>query len=579
MAPEYGASSGYFPVDQRTLEYLRATGRPESHIALVEAYCKHQHLWFDPQGVPRYTEVIAIDLDKVGISIAGPHRPQDRLAPGDTVGWLAGASKPGRRPAADRGPPNGAVAIAAITSCTNTSDPRLVIASGLLARKARQFGLKPPPWVKTSLAPGSPAAESYLKRSGLLGDLEALGFGIVGFGCTTCIGNSGALVPRMTEAIESHDILPVAVLSGNRNFPGRVHPQIEASFPASPPLVIAYALAGHVNLDILSDPVARMSDGRAIHLRDLWPTGAEIDAALAASVQASDIQTAYQRAEENEIWRELDAPCSPLFPWSATSTYIRRPPFASRKSRSRLGSYRAHPLIVLGDDITTDHISPAGQVPARSAAAQYLVARGEDPKDLNVFAARRGNWEVMLRGAFTNRSVRNLLDPSLPPGSTIHARSGSTMPLWLAAELYESEGASLVVVAGERYGTGSSRDWAAKSLWLLGVRAVLAVSFERIHRSNLIGMGIIPLQLPSQITPATLALTARDTLEITADPAVLSRGAGVPVLLHRAGEDGATTVDQSFTATAAIETALEVELLVEGGILPYILRRSSSGAS
>jgi aconitate hydratase len=573
MAPEYGASCGFFPVDQRTLEYLRATGRPESHIALVEAYCKHQHLWFDPQVEPRYTEVIDIDLNEVETSIAGPHRPQDRLTPGRTVAWLAEASRPGRRPLTGGGPPNGAVAIAAITSCTNTSDPRLVVAAGLLARKARQFGLAPPPWVKTSLAPGSPAAESYLRRSGLLEDLEALGFAIVGFGCTTCIGNSGALVPGMVAAIESDGILPVAVLSGNRNFPGRVHPQIDASFLASPPLVVAYAIAGHVGLDILNCPLAHAADGRAIHLRDLWPTGAEIDAVLAASLRAADIQMAYQRAQENETWRRLDAPSTPLFPWSETSTYIRRPPFASRKSNSRLGSYRAHPLLVLGDDITTDHISPAGQVPGGSPAAQYLVTRGEDPKDLNVFAARRGNWEVMLRGLYTNRSVRNLLDPDLPAGSTIHASSGSRLPLWLAAGLYESEGTSLVVVAGERYGTGSSRDWAAKGLWLLGVRAVLALSFERIHRSNLIGMGIIPLQLPAQLTPAKLALGARDTLEIRADPAVLTPGARVPVRIHRAGGAGATSID--FVATAAVETALEVELLVEGGILPYILRRSA----
>ena len=574
MAPEYGASCGFFPVDQRTLEYLRATGRPESHIALVAAYCKHQHLWFDPQAVPRYTEIIDIDLNEVETSIAGPHRPQDRLAPRGTVAWLAGASRPGQRPLTGGGPPNGAVAIAAITSCTNTSDPRLVVAAGLLARKARQFGLAPPPWVKTSLAPGSPAADFYLRRSGLLEDLQALGFGIVGFGCTTCIGNSGALVPEMANAIESDGILPVAVLSGNRNFPGRVHPQIGASFLASPPLVVAYALAGHVGLDIVNSPVAHAADGRAIHLRDLWPTGAEIDAVLAASLQAADIPMAYERAEDNEIWRQLDAPSTPLFPWSETSTYIRRPPFASRKSNSRLGSYTAHPLIVLGDDITTDHISPAGHVPARSPAAQYLVTRGEDPMDLNVFAARRGNWEVMLRGLYTNGSVRNLLDPDLPAGSTIHASSGSRLPLWLAAELYESEGTSLVVVAGERYGTGSSRDWAAKGLWLLGVRAVLALSFERIHRSNLIGMGIIPLQLPAQFTPAKLALTARDTLEIKADPAVLSPGARVPVRVHRAGDAEVTSID--FMATAAIETALEVDLLVEGGILPYILRRSLS---
>jgi aconitate hydratase len=588
MAPEYGASCGFFPVDERTLEYLRATGRAESHIALVEGYCRRQQLWFDPQAVPRYTDVIEIDLGKIETSLAGPHRPQDRLSPRDTVAWLGGALKAARRvvnggdpPAVERapsgeGPPDGAVAIAAITSCTNTSDPRLVIAAGLLARRARKLGLAPPSWVKTSLAPGSPTAEFYLRRSGLLEDLEASGFGIVGFGCTTCIGNSGALVPAMAAVIESGAVLPVAVLSGNRNFPGRVHPQIEASFLASPPLVVAYALAGHVNLNILDDPVARTSSGRVIYLRDLWPTGAEIDAALAASVQATDVRIAYERAEDNEIWHRLDAPSTPLFPWSATSTYIRRPPFASIKSTTRLGHYRAHPLLVLGDDITTDHISPAGQISARSAAAEYLVARGEDPEDLNVYAARRGNWEVMLRGVFTNRSVRNLLDPRLPPGSTVHAGSGAAMPLWLAAERYESEGASLVVVAGERYGTGSSRDWAAKGLWLLGVRAVLALSFERIHRSNLIGMGIIPLLLPPQFAPEKFALVAGDTLEIEADPAILSPGAAVRVVIHRAARGGAMIDGQAFVATAAIETALEVRLLVEGGILPHILRHSLS---
>jgi aconitate hydratase len=565
MAPEYGASCGFFPVDERTLEFLRATGRPESHVARVESYCRHQHLWFDPSAQPRYTEVIHIDLGEVEISIAGPHRPQDRLTPGKTVAWLAKASRAlqgGQLPnggpdrAANAGgaantarPPNGAVAIAAITSCTNTSDPRLLIAAGLLARKARQLGLSPPSWVKTSLAPGSPAAARYLQRSGLLADLEALGFGIVGFGCTTCIGNSGALVPGTDRS----DIIPVAVLSGNRNFPGRVHPQIEASFLASPPLVVAYALAGHVNLDILNDPI----DGKAIYLQDLWPAGAQIDAAMAA-VHATDFALAHELAEGSEIWRELEAPSTPLFPWRQDSTYIRRPPFASREAQTRLGSYSAHPLIVLGDDITTDHISPAGQISARSAAGEYLVRRGEHPEDLNVFASRRGNWEVMLRGLFTNRSVRNLLDPQLPPGSTIHASSGTPMPLWLAAERYESEGTSLVVIAGERYGTGSSRDWAAKGLWLLGVRAVLAVSFERIHRSNLIGMGIVPLQLSSPV----IGLIARDTLEIRIDPADLSPGSRVPVMLR----------GQQVEATAAVETVLEVELLRAGGILPYILR-------
>ena len=568
MAPEYGASCGFFAVDERTLEYLRATGRPDTLVRVVEEYCKRQHLWFEPDAEPRFTEVVELDLSGVEISLAGPRRPQDRLAPGETsaaVRQLTREDSAGDSGAIRR---DGAVAIAAITSCTNTSDPRLVVAAGLLARKARALGLKPQPWVKTSLAPGSPAAELYLRRSNLLDDLEALGFGIVGYGCTTCIGNSGPLAPAMLEAIEERGIAPVAVLSGNRNFPGRVHPLIEASFLASPPLVVAYALAGDVDRDITSDPIGESADGRVIYLRDLWPTGVEIDAALAASVSPADFFDAYQRAEENEIWRGLDAPSTPLFPWDEKSTYIRRPPFASADGVTRLGSYVAHPLLVLGDDITTDHISPAGQVPAGSDAAEYLVARGENAQDLNVFAARRGNWEAMLRGLFTNSTVRNLLAPNTPPGSTIHAASGDVLPLRLAAERYHADRESVVVIAGERYGTGSSRDWAAKGLWLLGVRAVLALSFERIHRSNLIGMGILPIVLPER-----LALTVGDTIAIDAAPEDVVPRATVSISIQRLS--GKT---ESLTAAVAVETALEVTLLKDGGILPHILRRISKEA-
>jgi aconitate hydratase len=613
MAPEYGASCGFFAVDERTLEYLRATGRPDTLVRMVEEYCRRQHLWFEPDAEPRFTEVVEIDLSGVEISLAGPRRPQDRLTPAGTAaavrklarsdsagdsgadGVAIGRGDSGRdgvagaicagsadvgaacSDAVDSGSriggggairPNGAVAIAAITSCTNTSDPRLVVAAGLLARKARALGLNPQPWVKTSLAPGSPAAELYLRRSNLLDDLEALGFGIVGYGCTTCIGNSGPLAPTMQEAIAKRGITPVAVLSGNRNFPGRVHPLIEASFLASPPLVVAYALAGDVDRDITSDPIGEAADGRVIYLRDLWPTGVEIDTALAASVSPADFFKAYQQAEENEIWRGLDAPSTPLFPWDEKSTYIRRPPFASADGATRLGSYVAHPLLVLGDDITTDHISPAGQVPAGSDVAEYLVTRGENAQDLNVFAARRGNWEAMLRGLFANSSVRNLLAPNIPPGSTIHAATGDILPLRLAAERYHAARESVVVIAGERYGTGSSRDWAAKGLWLLGVRAVLALSFERIHRSNLIGMGILPIVLPER-----LALTVGDTIAINADPEDVVPRATVSISIQRL-----TGKTESFTAAVAVETALEVTLLKDGGILPHILRHIAKEA-
>jgi aconitate hydratase len=558
MAPEYGASSGFFPIDARTLDYLRSTGRPPARLELVEHYARHQKLWFDPLAEPRYTDIVEIDLSSVEVSIAGPRRPQDRLSPSQTVAALDNSA------ARKKSNADGAVAIAAITSCTNTSDPRQVIAAGLLARKARALGLSPPAWVKTSFAPGSPTAANYLRRAGLLDDMEAQGFGIVGFGCTTCIGNSGPLTEPMVDAIE-HGAAPVAVLSGNRNFPGRVHAQLDANFLASPPLVIAYALAGDVNRDILNDPLGRTATGDAIYLRDIWPSGAEIDAATKLAHDAGDIAQAYDLAEDNREWAALPASAAPLYSWNVASTYIRRPPFASDTGSSKLGRFVAHPLLVLGDDITTDHISPAGQVPANSDAAAYLTLHGENPRDLNVYASRRGNWEVMLRGLYTNKSVRNLLDPELPAGTTIYAVDGAIMPLWKAAERYAAAGRAVVVVAGERYGTGSSRDWAAKGLWLLGVRAVLAQSFERIHRSNLIGMGILPLRLSQR-----LSLVSGDVIEIDADAAALQPRSSVAVRIRR--KDGNV---EALNAAAAIETNLDVELLRVGGILPYMLRKAA----
>jgi aconitate hydratase len=370
----------------------------------------------------------------------------------------------------------------------------------------------------------------------------------------------------MVTALETSGVTPVAVLSGNRNFPGRVHPRIDSSFLASPPLVVAYALAGDVTRNMLEDPIGMASDGHQVYLRDLWPTSADIARATAAAHDPADIANAYERAEANEIWQQLDAPATPLFPWDDASTYIRPPPFASA-SEPRIGAYLAHPLLVLGDDITTDHISPAGQIATDSDAGHHLVSRGEDARDLNVFASRRGNWEVMLRGLFTNKSVRNLLETSLAPGTTIHAPSGDVLPLWQAAERYRADGASVVVVAGDRYGTGSSRDWAAKGLWLLGVRAVLALGFERIHRSNLIGMGILPLLLPENLPPSELALHAGDTLAIDARAENLAPGAALEISVQRPN-----AADFRFTARAAIETAFEVELLKAGGILPHILR-------
>ena len=568
MAPEYGSSSSFFPIDATTLAYLASTGRPAEHVALVEAYARRTGLWFDPQAEPAYGETLELDLGSIDVCLAGPRRPQDLVRTREVRATLAPLRRPDHTPTTDlQAVPDAAVAIAAITSCTNTSDPRLLVAAGLLARKARRLGLRAKPWVKTSMAPGSPAAEHYLQRAGLLEDLEALGFGIVGYGCTTCIGNSGELTPSVQEAMETREILPVAVLSGNRNFPGRVHPQVDAAFLASPPLTVAYAIAGDMDRDILVDPVTTLPDGRAVGLADLWPSGAEIDAAMACAVRPQDFAPAYEAAEASPAWAKLDAPTSALFPWDPASTYIRRPPFVAIDAESRLGHYCATALMVVGDDVTTDHISPAGAVLATGAAARYLIEHGENPSDLNVFSSRRGNWEAMVRGLFTNRAVKNLLHPQGAPGSTLHHPSGEVLPLWLAAERYRAEGRPVVIIAGERYGMGSSRDWAAKGAALLGCRAVLASSFERIHRSNLVNMGILPLSLPPGMAPGDLNLQVSDIIVIDAVPERLAPRCHVPVTVRRA--DG---TELSFSAAAAVETRLEVEVLDAGGVIPLMLR-------
>jgi aconitate hydratase len=555
MAPEYGSSTGYFPIDAATLRYLRETGRAEASVALVEAYSRATGLWFDPEAAPTYMRVIEIDLGMIGLSLAGPRRPQDLVASADIPALLGGRD--------DGATPRRPVAIAAITSCTNTSDPRQLIAAGLVARKARALGLTPPDWVKTTFAPGSPTAERLLRRAALLEDLEAVGFAIVGYGCTVCIGNSGPLAPAMDAAMEA-GAEPVGILSGNRNFPGRVHPRIEDAFLASPALVVAYALAGDAAIDIARDPI-----GHA-WLGDLWPSGAEIDAVAAQAMRPEDYAAAYEAREASAAWAALPAPGGALYPWDAASTYLRRPSFARIEREDRLGQYRAAPLIVLGDDVTTDHISPAGAIPPDSDAARWLIAHGADPADLNVFSSRRGNWEVMLRGLFTNRTVRNLLGDAIPPGSTL--AGDEMLPLWQAAARYAEAGTPVVIVAGERYGMGSSRDWAAKGARLLGARAVLASSFERIHRSNLVNMGILPLRLPHDRHPAPLALGPDDRIEIDAPAETLVPRASVPVAIHRA--NGSV---ERFTARAEVETALELSVLRASGIIPLILQAAISG--
>ncbi|SSW70715.1 Aconitate hydratase A [Achromobacter veterisilvae] len=564
MAPEYGATTGYFPIDGETLAYLRQTGRPEAHIALVGAYAERAGIALDPDAAPRYTRVVDIALDGVQMHVAGPKRPQDLHPYTGTKAILQGLGFAPRARA--DGLPRHAIAIAAITSCTNTSDPRLLTAAGLLARKARQAGLRVPAWVKTSLGPGSPAAAAYLARAGLLEDLAAVGFDIVGYGCTTCIGNSGPLPAAVRDAMAAGAVHPVAVLSGNRNFTGRIHPDLDLGFLMSPPLVIAFALAGDAERDLGREPVQISPDGRAIHLRDLWPDEAEIDAALAAGQRPDDYRGAFRIASANPAWQALQSPDTARFPWDPASTALRRPPFASTDEAGQLGRYTAHPLLVLGDDVTTDHLSPASAIPPDSPIADFLVERGDKRDDLNVFASRRGNWQVMMRAAFYSKSLVNLLCPEAPVGHTRHAPSGGIEPIWAAAARYAQAGQPVVLVAGERYGTGSSRDWAAKGQRLLGIRAVLAVSFERIHRSNLIGMGILPLRLPKGVTPASLRIRSGDRIDIDADPAALMPRGAVPVRILRAG--GGT---ETLLAAAAVETRLEIRLLRMGGVIPAIL--------
>ncbi len=571
MAPEYGATTGYFPVDRNTLDYLRETGRTEKHITLIERYTKRTGLWFDPHAEPRYTKILDIDLADIHMHIAGPKRPQDLLRYQDIAKTLQRLDfQPRGR---SRHMPRHPIAIAAITSCTNTSNPRLLIAAGLVARNANRLGLKVPPWVKTSLGPGSPAAATYLQRADLIKDLSSVGFDIVGYGCTTCIGNSGPLPELVKNALAEGEIHPVAVLSGNRNFPGRIHPDLDLGFLMSPPLVIAFALAGNAELDLSQEPVQTTGDGRAVFLSDLWPDEDEIDALVALSSNPQDYGRDFKIASANPAWHKLEAPSTALFPWDERSTSLRRPPFASTDEGSLLGKYTAYPLLIVGDDVTTDHISPASAIPPDSLVADFLVERGDARNDLNVFASRRGNWEVMMRAGFYSKSLKNRLKPDMPVAHTLHIPSGTVQPIWEVAERYRQDGDSTVLLAGARYGTGSSRDWAAKSQRLLGIRAVLAVSFERIHRSNLIGMGILPLRLPDGVNPCSLDLKPGDQITIDADPDTLAPRVTVEVSITR--KNGGT---EMFFAVAAVETQLEAQLLREGGVIPAILKKTISAA-
>ncbi|WP_458779720.1 aconitate hydratase AcnA [Arthrobacter sp. D3-16] len=577
MAPEYGATTGYFPIDGHVLDYLHETGRSTFQRNLVETYARAGGFWFDPDAEPDYTSSITVDLAAIELRAAGPRRPQDLLALSQIPAVLQSESTLAQEPDGDL--PPFPVALAAITSCTNTTDPKLLIAAGLVAAKARKLGLALPAWVKTSLAPGSPAAASYLKRSGLLKDLGAVGFDIVGFGCTTCIGNPGPLPERIKASLDAGRIRPVAILSGNRNFPGRVHPDLDLGFIMSPPLVVAYALAGRADIDLAVHDfrAGNGQEGAPVTLDDLLPSQEEIDEAWEAGQDPLDFARDFGVALRNPMWSRLEAPDSPLFPWDSESTTLRRPPFASPDKGTQLGHYIAHPLLVLGDDVTTDHISPASAIPADSLVADFLVERGEDRGDLNVFASRRGNWEVMLRGGFHNKTVNNRLGATIPGGlpvaHTVHAPSGDVLPLPDAAERYRQEGNSTVIIAGERFGTGSSRDWAAKVQRLLGVRAVIAGSFERIHRSNLIGMGVLPLIAPNDVRDRLEDLRPGDRVEVVAPAGALAPRTRIRVVLHLA--DGRT---EEFAARAAVETELDVALLRAGGVMPSLLRTTIEAA-
>jgi aconitate hydratase len=612
MSPEYGATCGFFPVDQVTLDYLRLTGRSAERIALAEAYCKENMLWHDPSDHPTYSQVVELDLGDVEPSIAGPRRPQDRVplaraktAFVETLGTFGveysngdeavaetfPASDPtaGQQPAghevaaaalpapvaiaehrltavegADYELDHGSVVIAAITSCTNTSNPQVMVAAGLLARKALEHGIQRKPWVKSSLAPGSKVVTRYYEQAGLQEPLDELGFNTVGYGCTTCIGNSGPLAEEISAAIAEGDLVVCSVLSGNRNFEARIHPEVKANYLASPPLVVAYALAGRMDIDFETEPLARSEQGDDVYLRDIWPTAKEVSDTIASSVRAEQFAETYDDVfTGDETWRSLPVPEGELFAWQPESTYVRHPPYFEGMTREHdtvSDIEGARCLVWLGDSVTTDHISPAGSIRPDSPAGRYLVEHGVERKDFNSYGARRGNHEVMVRGTFANVRLRNKLVDA--EGTwTMHVPSGEEMTIFEASERYLAEGTPLVVLAGKEYGSGSSRDWAAKGPNLLGVKAVIAQSYERIHRSNLLMMGVLPLQFADGESPESLGLTGRETFSISG------------VENAEAHEVTVRADDKEFRARVRLDTPREREYLRHGGILPYVLRR------
>jgi len=586
MAPEYGATCGIFPVDEETLRYLRFSGRSEEQIGLVEAYCKEQGLFHTESTTEAvYSDNMELDLSTVEPSIAGPKRPQDRVtlsaARTSFEQALPTLQKPGAKKAEHVASGNGhlqdgSVVIAAITSCTNTSNPSVLVAAGLLAKKAVEKGLATKPWVKTSLAPGSKVVTEYLTEAGLMPYLEKLKFNLVGYGCTTCIGNSGPLPSEISRTIQDNDLVAVSVLSGNRNFEGRINPEVRANYLMSPPLVVAFALAGRIDIDLDKDPLGNGGDGKPVFLRDIWPTQREVVETIQRSVQSTMFQKSYADVfHGDERWRSLDVPSGETFAWDANSTYVKHPPYFVRmpvRPAQVKDIKGARVLLKLGNSITTDHISPAGSIKPDSPAGKYLVAHGVDVKDFNSYGSRRGNHEVMVRGTFANIRLRNQLAPGTEGGWTRHLPDGEGMSVFEASEKYKKEGVPLVVLAGKEYGSGSSRDWAAKGPALLGVRAVIAESYERIHRSNLVGMGIVPLQFKQGDSADSLGLSGEETYEISGLKKLLtgdfSGGRGLTVHAKRA--DG-NVID--FPVTVRIDTPQEELYYKHGGILQYVLRQ------
>ena len=590
MAPEYGATVGFFPVDQETLRYLRMTGRSEEEVARVERYSKDQGLFrTDDSASPEFSENLELDLACIEPNLAGPKRPQDRVPlsglkdsfrksltlPVKERGF--GLSPEGlQQSAALRGNSHeirithGAVVIAAITSCTNTSNPTVMLGAGLLAKKAVERGLRVPPYVKTSLAPGSKVVTEYLREAGVLGSLEALGFDLVGYGCTTCIGNSGPLPEKVGKAVTENQLVAAAVLSGNRNFEGRVHPLVRANYLASPPLVVAFGLAGTVDIDLTREPLGTDRSGQPVYLRDIWPSRQEVLTAAERAVKPEMFRKTYANVwDGNPTWNAIPVSGGELYAWRADSTYIQEPPFfvSFRAGNGGAGELRgARALALLGDSVTTDHISPAGDIPADSPAGRYLLSHGVVKGDFNSYGSRRGNHEVMMRGTFANIRLKNLLVPGTEGGVTLHFPSGERMSIYDAAMRYQSEGVPLMVIAGKEYGAGSSRDWAAKGALLLGVEAVLAESYERIHRSNLVGMGVLPLQFKSGESASSLGLTGQETYDIEGLAAGTRPHQEVTVKV--AGANG----EKAFQAVSRLDSATDIEYFLTGGILQTVLK-------